>query len=89
MFSSCLLSVSVPEVLCMAKKRRKIIEVKSILEMQRFLLSFNSNCSFAKKKIPPESRVNLDLKSFLPFLYERKPTFISDKLLLKSPCVIF
>lgn len=41
---------SVPEVLCMAKKMKKIIEVKRILEMQRFLWVLIQIAVLLKKK---------------------------------------
>lgn len=51
--SSSLLTVSVPEVLCMAGEKR--IKNKKDSESAMLSVTFNSNCNFAKNNPTPES----------------------------------
>lgn len=72
---------------------KKTIKKKKIIP-KVLSMCFNSNCNFPgktnkqTKKSHRISRVYPDLRTSLPFLSERKTPFISNKLLLKSSCVI-
>jgi len=62
--------------------------IKKDSESAMLSMTFNSNCNFVKKPHTRTSRGNLDLKTCLPFLSERKTPSISSKILLKSPWVV-